>query len=87
MNMISNHFRPFFVEIVMTGTWPAIGSKAIAIFSIRFTKIFVGLLNVTNCTIFHNVLNVRFVPLYLKTSTFAIYDWLYNASNRGLWAP
>jgi hypothetical protein len=25
--------------------------------------------------------------LYLKTSTFAIYDWLYNASNRGLWAP
>jgi hypothetical protein len=85
--MMPYDFRPFFVKIIMAGTWPAIGSISIAILPIRFTKIFVGLLNVTNCTIFHNVLNVRFVPLYFIPATFSIYGWLYNASNRGLWAP
>jgi hypothetical protein len=62
MNMIPNHFRPFFVEIVMTGTWPAIGSKAIAIFPIGLIEVLIGLFNITDCTVFHYVLNVRFVP-------------------------
>jgi hypothetical protein len=85
--MMPYDFRPFFVEIIMASTGPAIRIIAISVFPGCPIKLLIGLLNITHCTVFHYVLNVRFVPLYFIPVTFSIYGWLYNASNRGLWAP